>query len=276
MAKSNPKNAPAAHLVEMDDLNLDSSWLTESRVKSQQLRVGTDAGAPIEHLIYGSGLESFVLDIGGNETASKTLNAVGEQMLFRHFNLIVIPVRDEGQDVDNAVKTINLIREHDRNVKISILLNDISSRSQDLADHALRESFAEVFELAEQAACEMMVMPRIERYGRSRRLGMTQWEINEDREAIADDLKTRVLAAEASGDQAQAKLLTRLIRAVSGSRQIREMIDVVHTRLDQILGTRHQRLRVMVVSTKGGVGKSVCSQQLIATYLLSRLGVSHE
>lgn len=268
--------AKTTHLVEMDDLNLDSSWLTESRVMSQQLRVGNDAGAPIEHLIYGSGLDSFVLDIGGNETASKTLNAIGEQLLFRHFDLIVIPVRDEGQDVDNAVKTINMIREHDRDVRIAILLNDISSRTQDLNDHSLRESFAEVFDLADQARCEMLVMPRIERYGRSRRLGMTQWEISENREAITDDLKTRVLTAEASGDQQQAKLLTRLIRAVTGTRQVRELIDVVHTRLDQILGADKKRLRVMVVSTKGGVGKSVCSQQLIATYLLSRLGVSHE
>lgn len=264
------------HLVEMDDLNLDSSWLTESRVMSQQLRVGNDAGAPIEHLIYGSSLDNFVLDIGGNETASKTLNAIGEQLLFRHFDLIVIPVRDEGQDVDNAVKTINMIREHDRDVRIAILLNDISSRTQDLNDHSLRESFAEVFDLADQARCEMLVMPRIERYGRSRRLGMTQWEISENREAITDDLKTRVLTAEASGNQQQAKLLTRLIRAVTGTRHVRELIDVVHTRLDQILEADKKRLRVMVVSTKGGVGKSVCSQQLIATYLLSRLDVSHE
>ncbi len=260
---------PVAYLNEMDDLNLDSAWLKKSSITPNQLRVGHDAGAAIESLIYDSGQNSFVLDIGGNETAAKTLAAIGEQRLFRHFNLVIIPVRDEGQDVDNAEKTIALIREHDENVRIAILLNDISARSQNLAE--LREPYAEVFELAEAAGAELLVMPRIERYGRSRRLGRTQWELSERRAEIIDELETEAFKAEESGDNQTAKRLTRLVRAVSGSRQAREWIDVIHNQLDKILGTGLPRIRVMVVSTKGGVGKSVCSQQLIATYLLSRI-----
>lgn len=269
------KAAAVANLVEMDDLNLDSSWLSASRIRPQQLPVGSDAGASIEHLIYGSGLQSFVLDIGGNETASKTISAIGEQMLFRHFDLTVIPVRDEGQDVDNAVKTIKLIREYDKENPIAILLNDITSRTQDTKDLALREAFAEVFDLADQAGAELLVMPRIERYGRSRRLGLTQWEISEDREALADRLRTIIIESEQVGDLDRAKLNTRLMRAVTGAKTVREMINVVFKRLDQILGSR-DRLRIMVVSTKGGVGKSFTSQQLIAPYLLHALGSRHE
>ncbi|RNF58164.1 hypothetical protein EFK68_04705 [Pseudomonas aeruginosa] len=269
------KAAAVANLVEMDDLNLDSSWLSASRIRPQQLPVGSDAGASIEHLIYGSGLQSFVLDIGGNETASKTISAIGEQMLFRHFDLTVIPVRDEGQDVDNAVKTIKLIREYDKETPIAILLNDITSRTQDTKDLALREAFAEVFDLAEQAGAELLVMPRIERYGRSRRLGLTQWEISEDREALADRLRTIIIESEQVGDLDRAKLNTRLMRAVTGAKTVREMINVVFKRLDQILGPR-DRLRIMVVSTKGGVGKSFTSQQLLAPYLLHALGSRHE
>lgn len=263
------KSTGVANLNEMDDLNLDSAWLSKSRIKPNQLRVGHDAGASIEGLIYDSGQKSFVLDIGGNETAAKTLDAIGEQRLYRHFNLIIIPVRDEGQDVDNAVKTINRIREHDKNIRVVILLNDITSRTQNLDE--LREPFAEVFELAAEAEAEIIVMPRIERYGRSRRLGKTQWEISEDRDSIIDEIETHAKIAEDNGDYQQAKRLTRLVRAVSGSRQVREWIDGVHRRLDDILGTENPRLRIIVVSTKGGVGKSVCSQQLIATYLLSRV-----
>ncbi|MBK5342654.1 hypothetical protein JFU48_14840 [Pseudomonas sp. TH49] len=269
------KAAAVAHLVEMDDLNLDSSWLTASRIRPLQLPVGSDPGASIEHLIYGSGLDSFVLDIGGNETASKTIMAIGEQMLLRHFDLTLIPVRDEGQDVDNAFKTIKLIREFDKQTPIAILLNDITSRTQDTTDLALREAFAEVFDLAEQTGTELLVMPRIERYGRSRRIGLTQWEISEEREAIADRLRSIIIEAEQAGDLDRAKLNTRLMRAVTGSKTVREMINVVFKRLDQILGER-DRLRMMVVSTKGGVGKSFTSQQLIAPYLLYSLGGRHE
>ncbi|AIG02411.1 MULTISPECIES: hypothetical protein [Pseudomonas] len=269
------KAAAVAHLVEMDDLNLDSSWLTASRIRPLQLPVGSDPGASIEHLIYGSGLDSFVLDIGGNETASKTITAIGEQMLLRHFDLTLIPVRDEGQDVDNAFKTIKLIREFDKQTPIAILLNDITSRTQDTTDLALREAFAEVFDLAEQTGTELLVMPRIERYGRSRRIGLTQWEISEEREAIADRLRSIIIEAEQAGDLDRAKLNTRLMRAVTGSKTVREMINVVFKRLDQILGQR-DRLRMMVVSTKGGVGKSFTSQQLIAPYLLYSLGGRHE
>ncbi|WP_122549964.1 hypothetical protein [Pseudomonas viridiflava] len=269
------KAAAVAHLVEMDDLNLDSSWLTASRIRPLQLPVGSDPGASIEHLIYGSGLDSFVLDIGGNETASKTIMAIGEQMLLRHFDLTLIPVRDEGQDVDNAFKTIKLIREFDKQTPIAILLNDITSRTQDTTDLALREAFAEVFDLAEQTGTELLVMPRIERYGRSRRIGLTQWEISEEREAIADRLRSIIIEAEQADDLDRAKLNTRLMRAVTGSKTVREMINVVFKRLDQILGQR-DRLRMMVVSTKGGVGKSFTSQQLIAPYLLYSLGGRHE
>lgn len=269
------KAAAVAHLVEMDDLNLDSSWLTASRIRPLQLPVGSDPGASIEHLIYGSGLDSFVLDIGGNETASKTIMAIGEQMLLRHFDLTLIPVRDEGQDVDNAFKTIKLIREFDKQTPIAILLNDITSRTQDTTDLALREAFAEVFDLAEQTGTELLVMPRIERYGRSRRIGLTQWEISEEREAIADRLRSIIIEAEQASDLDRAKLNTRLMRAVTGSKNVREMINVVFKRLDQILGQR-DRLRMMVVSTKGGVGKSFTSQQLIAPYLLYSLGGRHE
>lgn len=267
-------NTAQANLIELDDLNLDSSWLKASSIHAQQLVVGSDAGAAIEHLVYGLGLDSFVLDVGGNETASKTLAAIGEQMLYRHFDLVVIPVRDEGQDVDNALKTIKLIREHDKEVRIAILLNDISSRSQDVSDLSLREAFAEVFDLADQAGTELLVMPRVERYGRSRRLRMTQWEIAEHRDALLERLKNQVIEAENAGDRETAKLNTRLIRAVTGAKAVREMLDVVHRRLDEILGDR-QRLRLMAVSTKGGVGKSFTSQQILATYLLAREARRH-
>jgi hypothetical protein len=270
---SKPAKSPTAHLIEMDDLNLDSAWLTRSSIQPQQLPVGTDAGASIEHIIYGAGLESFVLDIGGNETAKKAIDAIGEQLLFRHFDLIVIPVRDEGQDVDNAVRTIQSIRGHDSNAKIVILLNDITSRVQKVDDLGLREMFAEVFDMAAEFGVEVIVMPRIDRYGRSRFLGMTQWEMAEQSERLIGMLQDQVLTAEAAGDMTAGKLNTRLIRSVTGARQTRVFIDSVHQRLDQILGTDKQRLRLMAVSTKGGVGKSVTSQQLLATYILSR-GVS--
>lgn len=271
MSKTAKNNV--AHLIEMDDLNLDGNWLTRSAIKPQQLPVGIDAGAAIEHVIYGAGLESFVLDVGGNETAKKALDAIGEQLLFRHFDLIVIPVRDEGQDVDNAVRTIESIRQHDANAKIVILLNDISARVQDTRDLGLREMFAEVFEMAAEFGIDVIVMPRIERYGRSRRLGMTQWEMAEQSEQLIALLQDQVLSAEAAGDMTAGKLNTRLIRSVTGARQTRVFIDHAHQRLDEILGTEKSRLRLMAVSTKGGVGKSVTSQQLLATYLLRR-GVS--
>lgn len=267
MAKKEASTQIQANLIELDDLNLDSSWLKSSLIRAQQLVVGSDAGAAIEHLIYGLGLDSFVLDVGGNETASKTLAAIGEQMLFRHFNLVVIPVRDEGQDVDNAVKTIKLIRDHDKDVRIAILLNDISSRSQDVKDLSLREAYAEVFDLAEQVGAELLVMPRVERYGRSRRLCMTQWEIAENCDALLERLKNQVIEAENAGDLETAKLNTRLIRAVTGAKSVRLMIDVIHRKLDDILGVL-TFLRILVVSTKGGVGKSFSAQQILATYLL--------
>lgn len=268
-------SSKTAHLIELDDLNLDSAWLTKSQIRPQQLRVGADPGAAIEHLIYDSGLENFVLDVGGNETASKTLAAIGEQNFFRHFDLIVIPVRDEGQDVENAVKTLQIIRTHDKEVRVAILLNDITSREQNLADLSLREEFAEVFDLADAAAADLIVMPRIARYGRSRQLGMTQWEIANAGKLLLEEIHNGVLAHENAGRSLEAKVTSRLTRVVNSCiKDSRKLIDNAHARLDEILGER-PRLRLMAVSTKGGVGKSVCSQQLLATYLLAREARRH-
>lgn len=110
-------------------------------------------------------------------------------------------------------------------------------------------------------------------YGRSRRLGMTQWEMAEQSGELITLLQEDVLNAEAAGDMTASIFNTRLIRSVIGARQSRVFIDHVHQRLDEILGIHKQRLRLMTVSTKGGVGKSVTAQQLLATYLLRR-GVS--
>ncbi|EQB0418368.1 hypothetical protein ACYAFH_001200 [Pseudomonas aeruginosa] len=275
MSKKEATTKKVVHLIELDDLNLDSAWLAKSEIHPQQLRVGVDPGAAIEHLIYDAGLENFVLDVGGNETASKTLAAIGEQNFFRHFDLAVIPVRDEGQDVENAVKTLQIIRAHDKSVRVAILLNDITSRTQDLSDLALREEFAEIFDLAEAAAAELIVLPRIARYGRSRKLGMTQWEIANAGSMLLEQIHNVVIEHENAGRSLEAKITSRLTRVVNVCvRESKTLIDNAHARLDEILGER-PRLRLMAVSTKGGVGKSVCSQQLLATYLLAREARRH-
>ncbi len=274
MSKKEATNKKGVHLIELDDLNLDSAWLAKSEICQQQLSVGVDPGAAIEHLIYDAGFDDFVLDVGGNETAAKTLSAIGEQNFFRHFDLVVIPVRDEGQDVENAIKTLQIIRAYDKSVRVAILLNDITSRTQNLSDLALREEFAEVFDLAEAAAAELIVLPRIARYGRSRKLGMTQWEIAKSAPVLLEQINNVVIEHENAGRELEAKITSRLTRVVNSCVKDKPLFDNAHARLDEILGER-PRLRLMAVSTKGGVGKSVCSQQLLATYLLAREARRH-
>lgn len=97
-------------LIELDDQNVDSRWMNSSKIESRQIIVDGDAGFAVLDLFEEFAGKSFVLDIG-NQTAEAALAAMGRNGLLGRFDLILVPVKDVGQDVENAKRTINKIRE---------------------------------------------------------------------------------------------------------------------------------------------------------------------
>ena len=109
-------------LIELDDQNFDSRWMKNSKIESRQIIVDSDAGFAVLDLFEEFAGKSFVLDIG-NQTAEAALAAMGRNGLLGRFNLILVPVKDVGQDVENAKRTINKIREDEPSAKIVLVLN---------------------------------------------------------------------------------------------------------------------------------------------------------
>ncbi|WP_248747866.1 hypothetical protein [Pseudomonas sp. MWU12-2037] len=224
-----------ANLIELDDLNLDSAWMNDSAVKTTQQPVGDDAMRAVEAVMFGQGRNSFVLDVGGNRTAESTLSSLGEAGLLSRFDLILIPLRDEGQDCENARRTIQLLLDADPECRIALFLNDISLQTQSLEDPRLLEDFAEVFDLAHEFHLHLLVMPRIERYGRSRRIGKTIFELAEEAAELETLFADKVMRLEDAGKFDEAMQMNRMAVVVRRSRGVRKMIELVHNRLDEIL-----------------------------------------
>lgn len=101
-------------LMEFDDENKDSEKFGKSNIKTEQVKVGD--GSAITDILRKAILESnkdenLVLDVGGNKTTTIFIEGLKKSMLYRKIDLIVIPMSGGYQDLDNAKKTYELVKE---------------------------------------------------------------------------------------------------------------------------------------------------------------------
>ena len=98
-------------LIEIDDENADSANFTESIISSKRLILGD--GSKIEGQLFdafGDRSVNQVVDIGGNKTTSAVIAAMAETKIYLNFDLFVIPIAGGYQDLQNAIKTTELIK----------------------------------------------------------------------------------------------------------------------------------------------------------------------
>ncbi len=118
-------------LVEIDDENLDSAYLTKSKILSERLPMGASSSANhvIERLMQMPD-KDLVIDVGGNRTATNFIHAAGETDFFSMVDLVIVPISNPGQDEENALQTIKAIKQANPETKIVLAVTRQMAQSQ--------------------------------------------------------------------------------------------------------------------------------------------------
>ncbi len=99
-------------LYEFDDENRDSLNFNLSEIRSKQIKIGD--GKEITDILRNSILkyngDNLVIDVGGNKTTTIFVNGLKKSMLYKKIDLIIIPMSGGTQDLNNAIKTYELVK----------------------------------------------------------------------------------------------------------------------------------------------------------------------
>lgn len=227
-------NRESVSLVEIDDENLDSAYLKDSRIKTEQLTLGSSASAErvIEALTERVS-ENLVIDVGGNRTATNFIDAAGRAGFFSFVDLVVIPISGPGQDEINALKTIDLINEVSPETKIVIAVTRQMVRSDDEFNDVFRRYFN--VDALEKAADGICYFPQVMAMIHARFLGMTLYEMVEIRDELLTDLSDRMVTAAKGGNKESAVGLSRVRSSVHESKDILPFITGCHQVIASVL-----------------------------------------
>ena len=143
--------------------------------------------------------ESICIDVGGNNTAKKVIDALDESGGLSFIDLIVIPTLEGEQDMLNALDTYNYLKEIDEDLKVIFVLNKVKERAfvKEQFDHFFGDSrgvFKNFFTIKDKITQEELENPilleesDVIKY--SRRFGLSIYEIAKiEREYLSDIAK---------------------------------------------------------------------------------------
>lgn len=223
-----------AALIELDDQNQDSKWMNSSKIKTEQVAVEGDAQFAIYEVFEKYAGKNFCLDLG-NQTAEAAVSAMGTTKKLSQFDMIMVPVRDVGQDLINAERTVELLRKHDPDSKISFVLNGLPRQTQDPNDRRIRAFYGEVFERAEAVGVPVMILPGIEGYGIARQLGLTLHEIAQQAEELTEHFQARGIEYDRQGNGKKARQQMMMLHVVSAAKTAAGYIDKLHAQIDEAI-----------------------------------------
>ena len=100
-------------LIEFDDENKDSETFSNSKINSTQIEIGdgTDVDEILKDTILVPRDKNIVIDVGGNKTTTIIIDGLKKTRLYRKVNLFIIPMSGGYQDLINAKKTYELIKD---------------------------------------------------------------------------------------------------------------------------------------------------------------------
>lgn len=223
-----------ATLIELDDQNQDSKWMSASKIKSEQIAVDGDATFAILDVFEKYAGKSFCLDLG-NQTAEAAVASMGKLKQLAQFDMIMVPVRDVGQDLINAERTVELLREHEPESKITFVLNGLPRQTQDPSDRRIRAFYGEVFERAEAIGVPVMILPGIEGYGIARQLGLTLHEIAQQADELTEHFQARGIEYDRQGNGKKARQQMMMLQVVSAAQTAAGYINNLHTQIDEAI-----------------------------------------
>jgi CO dehydrogenase nickel-insertion accessory protein CooC1 len=100
-------------LIEFDDENKDSETFSNSKIKSSQVEIGdgTDVDEVLKDTLLVPNDKNLVIDVGGNKTTTIIIEGLKKTRLYRKIELFIIPMSGGYQDLKNAEKTYEMIKD---------------------------------------------------------------------------------------------------------------------------------------------------------------------
>ena len=226
-----------AALVELDDENHDSADFTDSAIQSERVMVGkeVDAEFAVDELIARTDNAYVVADIGGNRTSAMALQHIGARGYDAFIDMIVVPVSGPGQDVANAKKTLDHVRELMPDYEGKILM--VMTRTTSPDPRAVRRRMPDAFALFDKEGLSgPIILPNDNSFPMSRTLKMSAWEIAQQ----GDELKSQLRAAmrDARNDPAKREDIAMLTSVVNDSLAMRDHLESQFAALDKVLDLR--------------------------------------
>lgn len=123
------QNDIEVELLELDDENKDSENFINTAIVSRQIRV--EDGSFLNETLRNELLNSnnVVLDIGGNKTTTMFIQALKNSRMHRKINLFIIPISSGSQDLVNAKRTYQMLKELG-DVKILFALSRVRNQKR--------------------------------------------------------------------------------------------------------------------------------------------------
>jgi len=175
------KNLNFKH-IELDDENEDAKTFSDSKIVSEQVKVGTgdNLNDTIRNLLLQN--ENIVVDVGGNKTTSLFLENLKKTRMYRLIDLFIIPSSGGSQDIKNLIKTYKIVKEMNPNAKVLFVLSRVRNPNR------VKFQFGQFFssnEIDEKDKQNYIILKDSDVVDLSRLLQKSIFEIVEDKETKA-------------------------------------------------------------------------------------------
>ena len=100
-------------LIEFDDENRDSETFSNSKIESTQIEIGNgdDLDNILRDTLLSDESENLVIDVGGNKTTTLIIDGLRKTRLYRKIDLFIIPMSGGYQDLINAKKSFEMVKQ---------------------------------------------------------------------------------------------------------------------------------------------------------------------
>lgn len=190
----------AIKYYECDDTNKDINSYGATALIQRNLVSVTSPMLREEIFDIATQDETVCIDVGGNNTAKRVIDALDESGGLSFIDLVLIPTLDGEQDMVNALNTYDYLKEIDENLKIIFVLNRLKDRDfvKEQFDHFFGDSRGVFSNFL--SAKEHITKEELENYialedsdviRYSRRFGLTIYEIAKiEKEYLSDITKS--------------------------------------------------------------------------------------
>jgi len=234
-------NTPVSH-YEFDDENNDSLSFGASKLS---LRNQINVASPFlrdDLADIFSKDESICLDVGGNKTTMKVIEALNESGMINFLDLVVIPILDGEQDGINASFVYSVLKGYNVNLKFLFVLNRV--KETEYVKYQFENYFGDVRGIFQNINAvvdnlfgndrenyTLMLEHDIVKY--SRRFGLTIYEMAKlDRDFVAELKKS----LDSLSHEQEIKLLSfKNYISKSSNTYEKEVLQIAFKKIDEIL-----------------------------------------